>query len=416
MSETVKDYPAQIPTTANPQPFNADGLREEATRVLQHSLFSNSERCSKLLRYLVAVSLKNHSTPLKERTIGHDVFGREPGYDTYGDPIVRNAASEVRRRLKRYYETVPKDHPRIELPTGQYLVVLQSPNHPGSHVSINPNQAPEKTDPDPPEEHQPPLRTAFEPVRQPGLRDRRNFLYGLAAALGAPALLWGGFELGRRNPIISDDPFWNPIVHHASSILLSVGSDKTLGLQTEGNREARDFPEPNSAALARVAARLAHYNALFRVLADVTTTMSDIEDGVPVLIGQMTHPWIQRILPELPFQSGQDESRGAAWIQDTKNPNRRWSIQIPQARTGSSTDYAIVARLRSQLTGGTVVVLSGLGNEVTPAAAEFVTRDSYLSSFGRGWSDPNQNVEFVLSTTVVDGVSGPPELIAQAVW
>jgi hypothetical protein len=37
-----------------------------------------------------------------ERQIGHEVFGREISYDTAADPVVRNAASETRKRLKQY--------------------------------------------------------------------------------------------------------------------------------------------------------------------------------------------------------------------------------------------------------------------------------------------------------------------------
>ena len=61
--------------------------------------FRNSKRFPPFLRYTVEHAL-NSSEPLKERTIGHEVFGRDPGYDTGQYPIVRMTAAEVRKRLR----------------------------------------------------------------------------------------------------------------------------------------------------------------------------------------------------------------------------------------------------------------------------------------------------------------------------
>ena len=46
---------------------------------------------------------KTASGDLKERTLGVEVFGREPGYDTNADPVVRISAGEVRKRIAQYY-------------------------------------------------------------------------------------------------------------------------------------------------------------------------------------------------------------------------------------------------------------------------------------------------------------------------
>lgn len=418
MTAMVKDHQAQISNSANAQPWNAESLREEAARVLQHSLFSNSERSSKLLRYLVAISLRNPSTPVKERTIGHDVFGREAAYDTYADPIVRNAASEVRRRLKRYYEAAPKDEPRIQLPAGQYMVILQLPNQRDAHENVDLHQDVEEPTPDPAEEYQP-LQSSLELAPERVSRDRRVFLQGLAATLALPTLLFGGFELGRRHPVISPDNFWASILQASNSILLCIESRFALDSEKELNSNSISFPAADGVALSRVAERLAQYGARSTVVPDVKTTMSDMRDSTPVLIGQATHLWIQRILPELRFQYGKDESAGTAWIEDRKEPTRRWSIKTAQQGVSNFTDYAIAARLKSELTGGIVVVLSGLGSAETcacAAAAEYVTTDRYLSSLARGVADPDKNVQFVLKTTIVDGVSGAPEVVAQAMW
>ena len=83
-------------------PVTESVVREEIAQILDHQSFRQSERCSKLLRYLVEISLVPDAVPLKERAIGHEVFGRPISYDTYSDPVVRNAASEIRKRLRQY--------------------------------------------------------------------------------------------------------------------------------------------------------------------------------------------------------------------------------------------------------------------------------------------------------------------------
>jgi hypothetical protein len=63
---------------------------------------SNSKRFAAFLRYTVEHALTS-TEPLKERIIGHEVFAREPDYDTGQDPVVRMTAAEVRKRLTQYY-------------------------------------------------------------------------------------------------------------------------------------------------------------------------------------------------------------------------------------------------------------------------------------------------------------------------
>src|SRR5262247_4935756 len=78
-------------------------VREQLGRILSNALFRNSRRFPVFLRYTVEHAL-NSAEPLKERTIGHEVFGRDPAYDTAQDPVVRMTAAEVRKRLVQYYQ------------------------------------------------------------------------------------------------------------------------------------------------------------------------------------------------------------------------------------------------------------------------------------------------------------------------
>ena len=79
-------------------------IHAELERILASESFCNSRQSDKLLRYLVKHSLDNRDELLRERVIGVDVFGREPGYDTNEESIVRVRANELRKRLAKYYQ------------------------------------------------------------------------------------------------------------------------------------------------------------------------------------------------------------------------------------------------------------------------------------------------------------------------
>src|ERR1700693_2006733 len=73
-----------------------DQIREQLGKILASPLFKNSRHYPALLRYIVEETLESRGNNLKERSLGVDVFGRDPNYDTNLDPVVRTSACEVR--------------------------------------------------------------------------------------------------------------------------------------------------------------------------------------------------------------------------------------------------------------------------------------------------------------------------------
>jgi hypothetical protein len=73
----------------------SEAVRAELERILASSEFKASKRCQDFLQFVVARTLAGLSDDLRERTIGIEVFGRHPSYDTGGDGIVRINASEI---------------------------------------------------------------------------------------------------------------------------------------------------------------------------------------------------------------------------------------------------------------------------------------------------------------------------------
>jgi hypothetical protein len=105
----------------------AEVLRQ-LDRMLENPHFSNSKRFPSFLRFIIQEELEGRGDRLKERTLGIEVFGRDPGYDTTSDPIVRVTAAEIRKRIAQYYQEAGRpDELRISLPPGSYVPHFQWP-------------------------------------------------------------------------------------------------------------------------------------------------------------------------------------------------------------------------------------------------------------------------------------------------
>src|SRR5580700_6146430 len=97
-------------------------IRAQLDLLVRDESFRSSKRSVAFLRYVVEQTLNGSASQIKERTIGVEVFGREPSYDTNLDHIVRTAATELRKRLAIYYgEEKHKSELRISLTPGSYI-------------------------------------------------------------------------------------------------------------------------------------------------------------------------------------------------------------------------------------------------------------------------------------------------------
>ncbi len=103
-----------------------DAVRGHVNRVLESSEFRNSHRMRRFLTFVVETTLASDTGELKEHVIGTTVFDRCPSsYDPRTDPIVRNEARRLRRKLELYYECEGRSETvRIEVPKGGYVPVF----------------------------------------------------------------------------------------------------------------------------------------------------------------------------------------------------------------------------------------------------------------------------------------------------
>src|SRR5260370_36780101 len=93
-------------------------IREKGERRQANPFFKQRRRYPSMLRYVVEHALSGDSGQLKERTLGIEVFARDPHYDTNLDPVVRTTAGAIRKRIAQYYhEPGHEGEVRIDLPS-----------------------------------------------------------------------------------------------------------------------------------------------------------------------------------------------------------------------------------------------------------------------------------------------------------
>ena len=119
---------ASVAPSAPEPAVDAVSIREQLDRILASPLFRNSKRYPSLLRYVVEQALDGHASDIKERTLGIEVFGRPPDYDTNVDPVVRISAAEIRKRIAQYYHDGGHENEiRIDIPLGSYIPEFRAP-------------------------------------------------------------------------------------------------------------------------------------------------------------------------------------------------------------------------------------------------------------------------------------------------
>jgi hypothetical protein len=135
-----------------------------------------------------------------------------------------------------------------------------------------------------------------------------------------------------------------------------------------------------------------------------------------VLIGAFDNAWTMRITQNLRF--GFDNTGGVQKLVDRKNPQRFWTVQRDGPGGGVATDYAIVARIHDDVTGQPVIIAAGIWGAGTEAASEVLYNPTYLDAMlaraPKNWD--RKNLEAVIRAHVIEGKSGPPEVLDVETW
>lgn len=395
---------------------------EQLDRIVEDPHFHHSKRYPSFLKFVVEETLAGRADNLKERTLGMEVFGREPDYDTTNDPIVRVTAAEIRKRIAQYYQEPGRgEEIRVSLPSGSYV----------PHFTRPALEAPPATVPIPDTQNgeSPAAVVASVPrsaARTGSLVSKRTLVMTvLAGLLVISAVAWQRF---RSSPM---DDFWAPFITSDSPVLFCIADQShfsTITLRDAGDPQRQSVLNDRMitviiddiSPLVDIAGLLQVHGKSYKLKGEAATTLTDLRQGPAVFIGAFDNSWTLRATGPLRFHFANNADMTRFWIEDRQDPSRKnWLLdRSVQQETGAYKDYAIVARFTHPDTDRPVVVVAGLARGGTVAAGEFLVSPQYLRDLAlqapKGWQ--HKNIEVVLETQVIDGRSGPPRVAAMHVW
>ena len=323
---------------------------------------------------------------MKERTLGIEVFGREPDYDTNLDPVVRTSAVEIRKRIAQYYSDAAHEAEiRIDFPPGTYLPEFRHP-----------------------------LQPALDTTRP----RRRKFVIGATAAALLLVLL-----LRFWNPPGILEKFWAPVLDSPDPVLVYIGGytmeppPQPVSLMDLQNSELVAYAD--ATAFARIIALMSMHHKLYRTRLQISAKVDDLKDGPAVFIGAFNNSWTLRLTGQLRFSFARNPETHISWIQDRQSPTViKWFHQMNAPFTVVQEDYAIISRVVDPATGRVVVTASGLAKFGTEAAGEFLTNPAYMEQISRtapkGWE--RRNMQIIIRANVVGRSSGPPQILVAHFW
>ena len=386
-------------------------VREELARVLADPLFRNSKRYPSFLEHVVEQTLNGQAESLKERTVGIEVFGRRPDYDTNVDHMVRNVAAEVRKRLAEYYEGSPASPLRIEIPAGSYAAQFRV---------LDPEPAVEPAPPQPPSPAEA-VPLPDSPARP--LRPRWLVAGAIATAL-LMVILLSRFLWMRR---VADE-FWAPLWNSSGPLVLCLAGPEGFSVEP-----GPDAPRPESLAdsqrfrslvnfsdsvtLLRIAQMAQAHGKDYRVLYSRDSRVSDLYAGSSVLIGTGDDELVRLMSSGLRFHFEHDGPMSR--IVDARDPKRTdWVVNWLAPYEQLANDYAIVWRVRERYSGRFAAGIAGITRIAVAGTGELLASPEGMSAIERAipGAGKDKNLEIVLRIQVDRGSPFPPEVVATHVW
>jgi len=385
-------------------------IRQQLERILASQHFSESKRYPSFLRFVTNRALEAPQEPLKERTLGTELFRRDPDYDTSADPIVRVTAAEIRKRIEHYYHQAGREGElRFSLPSGSYLPQF---------TAVQPEKVSSALE----------IRVAATP--QPKAFPKPAFSWLAVGVAVITVIAIAGFFLFRKPEEDAFREFWQPFFSADDPILFCVADQSqfsTITLRDAANPSRQVTSSDTMVTviiddvvpLVNVAGVLQSKGKAYKLKSESSTTLTDLRLGPTVLIGAYDNSWTLRETANLRFHFANNPEMTRFWIEDRNNPSKLdWTLDRAEQQKGVYKDYALVARFLDPNTDRVVMVAAGIARGGTVAAGEFLVDPKQIKTLERiapkDWS--KKNMELVLETQVIDGRSGPPRLVASHFW
>jgi hypothetical protein len=390
-------------------------VRQHLQEVLASRAFRGSHRSAQFLKHIVEQSIAGNFESLKERSIGIELFGRAPSYDTGEDAIVRVTASDVRKRLLQHYGTRGTNaETRFVLPLGSYVPefrrdfhVPESLDQPaGSSSEPVVTIAPQKA------VASPQIVPPPEPIAKPQLVWKWAAFTLLLVGLNVAAwsLLWR-HSLAKGTEPVAILP-WSTLFRNGASIKVVTSdpniekierlSGEPVSLSDYANQQyipnpgtlspeivrfCKDFlrgdlaPAVDTGVVARIAALAQTGSSEIEVQGARDLRLSQVytDDNFIFLGSPRSNRWASLFNNQLDFRF--ELSEGQEIIRNVHPRSDEKAVYVPTAggyATGQS--FATISFLPNPGRNGHILLLAGANGEGTTAAGELITSRQRLST------------------------------------
>jgi hypothetical protein len=373
--------------------------RELVARLVASKHFRRSERHCAFISYVCNVALTEAGREIRETEVGWKVFGRPAGYDTAQDNIVRVNASEVRHRLKEYFQGEGMQEPLgLEIPRGSYRPVFARRS---MLVEIQ----------EPPPLEAPP-RVA--PVLYKRMLLSKWVLALLCFGLGG-VVSWIVAQQTRQPPgekMTTTIQFWSRLFKADKTTDVLMG-DSCLSLYEDLTKESVSLSQYlNHEYLSRIPSRSSvNKEQLATLMSRRYTGMADVQllrrltvlaapadqrrlivyyarDYPPggllksnaIIIGsKRSNPWAEPFERLMNFRFEFLEDTSITSIHNERpQAGEQKTYDQPRSKPDAIESYAVVALLPNLGGTGNALLLAGANMDGTQAAGEFVTSERLL--------------------------------------
>jgi hypothetical protein len=395
-------------------------------RIVASPPFQKSTRLRELLCFLAEKTLHGQIHELTEHGIGSSVFGKAQDYSVVEDSSVRVHIRQLRLKLLEYFDGEGRDETVIvEIPKGAYTALFRN---------IEQRTIPEQV--------------ALTEVS--GHNSRIRLLPWVLAAVFSVTTLAAWFHRPAVAP--PPGPLW-PVTtlfdanNHPVQIVVAdvsygmtrLADERQITLEEylspafrSGQMFSNEHPTPReeritkylSTSLLTSYADLVAVSTLLQVSgssSDLLVTRSarelrprDLEEGSFVFVGSpSSNPWVSYFQDKLNFQEREGIVGGSFKYFQNLHPNAgEQQTYQGLAFTGSSgEDYATISLLPAPNGHGGVLILQGLQQEGTEAAALFLAdagdRQKLQQALGISGATPTHPVYFEVLIQV-QAVAGSP--------
>jgi hypothetical protein len=431
------------PLFTSPSPSQSEKINghfELLARLLVSVQLKRSARLCDFLRYIWQRSLQEDCDQIHEQEIGTQVFGRLDGYDTTADNIVRVSATDLRKRIKNYFEQDGAQEPFIvEIPRGSYKIAFHQR-------------------PLPPEVASAAVEEKLSPVHAENNAETRGIRaswlvcglliialttcciylwvqnHALRQSLYAwqtmPAMrsLWSDiFATRQETDVVLADPTLAlveditheqiPLNTYLSNNYLNSLHDSALSLERQKDIEMVTSRGFGSLGDFHVAQRLAALDPTAKRIILFSARdyrAQKLKDDNVILIGsKKSNPWVNLFEGNMNFTLAYDQNRAATEVHNRAPMAGEQAVYIPPAGAEPASGYAIIAYLPNPEQKGRVILIEGTVSEATAAAGDFLTSEERLSGLQELFHVKRlPYFEILLKTTHVNGTPLDANVIA----